>query len=59
MGWDKYTNWGAGKGSGQKYVPPTKEQSDEIRKIIKQNQKKASKGASNEDQFTKDNNNVV
>jgi len=41
MGWDKYTNWDAGKGSGQKYVPPTKEQSDEIRKILKQNQKKA------------------
>jgi len=33
MGWDKYTDWGAGKGG--KYVPPTPEQSKEIRDILK------------------------
>ena len=33
MGWDKYTDWDAGKGG--KYVPPTPEQSKEIRDILK------------------------
>ena len=33
MGWDKYTDWGAG--AGKKYVPPTPEQSKEIRDILK------------------------
>ena len=44
MGWDKYTDWGAGKGKG-KYVPPTPEQSKEIRDILKKLQggKKAKK----------------
>ena len=43
MGWDKYTDWGAGKGG--KYVPPTPEQSKEIRDILKKLQggKKAKK----------------
>ena len=38
---DKYMDHNAGKGKG-KYVPPTKEQSDEIRDILKKNLPKAS-----------------
>jgi len=39
-------DWGAGKGKG-KYVPPTKEQSDEIKDTLKKNLPKA-KGPSTE-----------
>ena len=33
MGWDKYTDWGAG--AGKKWSKPTPEQSKEIRDILK------------------------
>ena len=37
-GQDIYTNWEAGKGG--KNVPPTKQQSDDIRKILNKNKGK-------------------
>ena len=38
MGWDKYTDWDAGK--DKKTVPIPKEEADKIRDIIRKNQKK-------------------
>ena len=38
-GQDKYTNWDAGKGKDS-YKPPTAEQADEIRRILKKNKGK-------------------
>ena len=46
-GQDIYTNWGAGEGSGKKFVPPTEQQSKDINDIIQKNinkGKKKSKG---------------
>ena len=38
MGWDKYTDWDAGK--DKKTVPIPKEEADKIRDIIRKNQEK-------------------
>jgi len=38
MGWDKYTDWDAGK--DKKYVPIPKEEADKIRETIRKNQQK-------------------
>ena len=39
MGWDKYTDWEAGK--DKKTVPIPKEEADKIRETLRRNQKKS------------------